>query len=146
MTLNVNDRVLIQDQANGYENGIYEVSATGSSTAPAVLTRAFDFNASAEMSSGSFTFVQEGNSNANIAFVQVTVDPIIDVDDIVFTQFSVSNLQDGMVTNIKMADMAQATIKGRAAGAGTGIPVDLTANQTVAIINTATDAIDCGTY
>lgn len=146
VTLNVNDRVLIQDQANGYENGIYEVSATGSATAPAVLTRAFDFNASAEMSSGSFTFVQEGSSNAGIAFVQTTVDPIIDVDDIVFTQFSVSNLQDGMVTNIKMADMAQATIKGRAAGAGTGVPVDLTANQTVAIINTATDAIDCGTY
>ena len=146
VTLNVNDRVLIQDQANGYENGIYEVSATGSASAPAILTRAFDFNASAEMSSGSFTFVQEGSSNAGIAFVQTTVDPIIDVDDIVFTQFSVSNLQDGMVTNIKMADMAQATIKGRAAGAGTGVPVDLTANQTVAIINTATDAIDCGTY
>ena len=146
VTLNVNDRVLMQHQTNGYENGIYAVSATGSATAPAILTRAFDFNASAEMSSGSFTFVQEGSSNAGIAFVQITVDPIIDVDDIVFTQFSVSNLQDGMVTNVKMADMAQATIKGRAAGAGTGFPVDLTANQTVAIISTATDAIDCGTY
>lgn len=146
VTLNVNDRVLVQDQTNAFENGIYEVSATGSATTPAILTRAFDFNASAEMSSGSFTFVQEGNSNANIAFVQVTVDPIIDVDDIIFTQFSVANLQDGMVTNVKMADMEQATIKGRAAGAGTGAPVDLTANQTVAIINTATDAIDCGTF
>lgn len=39
------------------------------------------------------------------------------------------------VTNAKMADMAQSTIKGRAAGAGTGAPVDLTATQATAILN-----------
>ena len=39
------------------------------------------------------------------------------------------SIDDGGVTNAKMADMAQATIKGRAAGAGTGAPVDLTPAQ-----------------
>lgn len=33
------------------------------------------------------------------------------------------------ITNPKLANMAQATIKGRAAGAGTGDPTDLTATQ-----------------
>jgi len=35
----------------------------------------------------------------------------------------------GQVTNAKLADMVEATMKGRAAGAGTGAPTDLTASQ-----------------
>ena len=42
---------------------------------------------------------------------------------------------DGSITNIKLANIAQALIKGRAAGAGTGVPVDLTATEVRAIIN-----------
>jgi hypothetical protein len=38
-------------------------------------------------------------------------------------------------TNAKLADMAQSTIKGRAVGAGTGDPTDLTATQATAILN-----------
>lgn len=45
-----------------------------------------------------------------------------------------TQLADGAVTNAKAADMAQATVKGRAAGAGTGDPQDLTAAQVAAII------------
>jgi hypothetical protein len=42
---------------------------------------------------------------------------------------------DGSVTNAKLADEAQSTIKGRASGAGTGAPQDLTATQATAILN-----------
>lgn len=41
------------------------------------------------------------------------------------------------VTNTHLADMAAATVKGRAVGAGSGDPTDLTASQLVAIIITA---------
>ena len=146
VSLDVDDRVLIKNQTTATQNGIYVVSETGSSSTPAVLTRAADFNASAEMTSGSFTFIQEGTSNTTIAFVQVTNDPILDVSNIVFTPFSTANLQDGIVTNPKLAEMTQATIKGRPEGGTTGSPVDLTPNQVVAILNTATNAIDSGTY
>ena len=39
--------------------------------------------------------------------------------------------------DVSLSDMAQATVKGRASGAGTGAPTDLTAAQLVTIINTA---------
>lgn len=42
---------------------------------------------------------------------------------------------DAAVTNAKLANMAQSTIKGRAAGAGTGAPTDLTATEATAILN-----------
>jgi hypothetical protein len=48
--------------------------------------------------------------------------------------FGSTTLADGSVTNAKLANMAQATFKGRAAGAGTGAPADLTATQAKAIL------------
>jgi hypothetical protein len=47
----------------------------------------------------------------------------------------ISNSIASGIANSELADMAQATIKGRAAGAGTGDPQDLTATQATAILN-----------
>lgn len=43
------------------------------------------------------------------------------------------------VTNAKLANMAAGTLKGRAVGAGTGDPADLTADQASTILDAATD-------
>ena len=48
---------------------------------------------------------------------------------------STSGLDDAAVTNAKMANMAQATVKGRAASAGSGAPTDLSASQLATIVN-----------
>lgn len=45
-----------------------------------------------------------------------------------------TELANNAVTNAKLADMVQATLKGRASGAGTGDPTDLTAAQVAAIL------------
>lgn len=146
VTVAQNDRVLLQDQTTATQNGIYVVAETGDVSNPTVLVRADDFNASAEVISGSFSFINEGTDNGDVAFVQITQDPILDVSDLVFTPFSTNNVPDNSVTNAKLEDMATGTIKGRQTGSSTGNPEDLTANQVVAIISTATDPIDCGTY
>jgi hypothetical protein len=51
-----------------------------------------------------------------------------------FGTVATAGIADDAVTNPKLANMAQATIKGRASGAGTGDPTDLTASQARAII------------
>jgi hypothetical protein len=64
-----------------------------------------------------------------------------------------ATIANDAVTNAKAANMAQATLKGRAAGAGTGDPTDLTADQartamglgTAATLNSGTGAGDLPT-
>lgn len=54
---------------------------------------------------------------------------------------AVLDLDDDGVTNAKLANMAQDTIKGRASGAGTGDPVDLTGTQATAILDAFTSGL-----
>lgn len=50
-----------------------------------------------------------------------------------------STIADNAVTNAKLADMAEARFKMRAAGAGSGDPIDGTADQATTLLKTATD-------
>lgn len=71
------------------------------------------------------------STSAPIAIDPGDVNLAIPADDSVDTDV----MQDGAATNAKLADMAQSTIKGRAAAAGTGDPTDLTAAQATAILS-----------
>ncbi|TGP28194.1 DUF2793 domain-containing protein [Mesorhizobium sp. M2D.F.Ca.ET.232.01.1.1] len=55
-------------------------------------------------------------------------------DIVVSSSGTVWTIDNDAVSNAKAANMAQSTIKGRAAGAGTGDPTDLSVAQVVAII------------
>ena len=64
------DRVLVKNQTNGEENGIYTVTTVGDGTSVNwVLTRSADANIAAELTGGVFTFVEEGTTNADNGFV-----------------------------------------------------------------------------
>ena len=146
VTIAAGDRVLIKNQTTTTQNGIYVATDEGASNRPAVLTRADDANSSAELVAGSFTFIVDGTTQGGIAYVQVEDAPILDVDPITWTVFSSSAIAPNSINNDRLVQINEALIKGRANGAGTGDVQDLTANQVVGIVNTATDAIDCGTY
>lgn len=74
VTLAANDRILLKDQGTGAQNGIWVVSTLGTG-ANGVWDRATDFDQDAEVTSGAFTFVEEG-TNADSGWVLATNNPI----------------------------------------------------------------------
>lgn len=82
VAVSAGDRVLVKDQSPGSENGIYVVAA-------GAWSRAADADADAEVTSGMFTFVEQGTVNADDGYV-LTTDGTITVGStaLTFTQFS----------------------------------------------------------
>jgi len=81
VTLADGDRVLVKNQTDASQNGLY---LAGSSP-----VRAADANTNAEVTAGMFCFVEEGTVNGDNGFVLTTNDPItLDTTDLTFTQFN----------------------------------------------------------
>tara|TARA_Y100000385_G_scaffold147358_1_gene152942 strand:+ start:4089 stop:6263 length:2175 start_codon:yes stop_codon:yes gene_type:complete len=84
VTLVAGDRVLLKNQTDASENGIYVAVASGGTPA-----RSTDANASAEVTSGMFVFVEEGTANGDQGYVLTTNNVItLNTTDLTFTQFS----------------------------------------------------------
>ena len=85
IALAAGDRVLVKNQTNLAQNGIYDVVDGGA------WTRAEDFDEPAEIAGGEFIFVKEGSVQADTGWVVATPDGeigTIGTDPIVFVQFS----------------------------------------------------------
>ena len=83
VTLATGDRVLVKNQSSGSENGIYVVAACGAAS------RATDADTSTEVTSGMFTFVEEGTTNADSGWVLTTNSTIVlGTTPLAFAQFS----------------------------------------------------------
>ncbi len=84
VSLIAGDRILVKNQSTGSENGIYDVAA-------GAWTRSTDADntPSNEVTSGMFTFIEEGTANADSGWTLSTADPIVlDTTALTFTQFS----------------------------------------------------------
>lgn len=128
------DRVLVKNQSTASQNGIYDCAS-------GAWARSADSDTSAEVTGGMFVFVNEGTVNGDTGWILTTNDPItLASTSLTFAQFS-TFLADDSVTNAKLNNMANATIKGRTT-AGTGDPEDLTAAQAAAILGTNVKSIE----
>jgi hypothetical protein len=85
---NLNDVVLVKNQASAFQNGIYTVTAAGSGAAPWVLTRASYFNSPSNIKVGSYTFVTAGATNINTSWVLQASVVTLGTDPITFNLFS----------------------------------------------------------
>jgi len=86
---NTDDRVLVKDQTDATQNGIYVVTNTGSGSTNWVLTRATPEDQPAELSGGAFVFVEEGVLNANNGYTFThTGAPTFGTTDLDVSQFS----------------------------------------------------------
>ncbi len=84
-TLVSGDRVLLKDQTDAQQNGIYVYDGSGQ------YTRSPDMDGSpaSEVSAGNFTFSTQGTLNSAAGFVLIGTGLItLNVDDVVFTPFS----------------------------------------------------------
>jgi hypothetical protein len=81
--INTGQRVLIKNQTNGIENGIYIVNSTGSPTRSTDL----DTGSSA---AGVFTFIEKGTVNADIGYIcsSNSGSDVVGTDSLTFVQFS----------------------------------------------------------
>ena len=88
-TATTGERVLVKNEADAEENGIYQVSTASGVGVTLVLTRVTDFDVAADMKSGAFVFVQKGTANADAGFV-MTQDAAITVGTtaVTWSQFS----------------------------------------------------------
>ena len=128
------DRVLVKDQTDQTENGIY-VSAAGA------WSRSTDSNSSSELNHA-ITSVQSGTANSNTAWEQTTDSPSIGVDNIVWIQAYGAGTQTadevtltltGSVFSINTGGVSNAQVNAAAAIAYSKL--DLTGNILNADIN-----------
>lgn len=125
------DRVLVWNQSSAVDNGIW-VCAAGT------WSRAEDFNGVRDAGAGVRIFVTEGTTYGDREFQLTTTGSItFGTTSLTFALITATTNQiaDDAVTNAKLANMAQSTIKGRAAGAGTGDPTDLTGLQAGLVVS-----------
>jgi hypothetical protein len=84
VTLVAGDRILIKNQSSAQFNGIFVVNSS-----PNLPSRATDFDTTAEVTAGAFTFVEEGTINADTGWVLTTNGTItLDTTSLAFAQFS----------------------------------------------------------
>lgn len=142
-TLELGDVVLLKDQADATENGVWVLTTEGATGVEAVFTRHSDFSTREQLALSPEVIVQAGTTNANSKWlVEANVGSS---DDIIFNDFSFSGgggaglvdgdygditvggtgttmtIDNGVVSLAKMADMATASFIYRAT-AGTGVP------------------------
>ncbi len=76
VTLAIKDRVLVKNQANAAQNGIYYVTVVGTGS-NGTWTRSLDADSNIKLTSGTTLSVEEGNFNAGKSFRLTTTPPII---------------------------------------------------------------------
>lgn len=134
-----NDRVLIKDQGNPLENGVYDVTFEGDGSNPFILTRSTDSDTSSEIMF-EFMFTRAGSTNSGLGFVNTNATTIaIGTDSITFAQFSYATAYtagNGL------------TLTGGVFAIDTSITVDVDSTQTItnktlntAVINSPTGLV-----
>jgi len=82
VTVATGDRVLLKNQTDASQNGIYVVVGSGAAS------RSDDANSNADVTSGLFVFVEQGTANGDNGYVLTTNSVNLGTTDLTFTQFS----------------------------------------------------------
>jgi hypothetical protein len=147
ITMVVADRVLVYEQTNQTQNGIYVVTSVGSGATNWVLTRASDadtyvINSAAGLSEGSTVFVQEGATGAGETYTCNTTGVItFGTTNITFAQISSAQIYSAGTGLTLSGTQFSITNTGTAGtyGSASQVPVFVTnaQGQVTSVTNTA---------
>ena len=146
----VGQRILVKNQTTQLQNGVYTVTSVGSGSVGWVLTRATDYDQSAEINAGDAFYVELGTTNTNTQWVQQTQPPItVGTTAIVFIQFGAGGSSgikqpyaaNGAVYATSTTALTTGTLP--TTGGGTGLTTFTAANN--AIYSTSSSALTAGT-
>lgn len=141
VALILNDRVLVKNQTNTFENGIYIVTTVGSGAANWILTRATDYDEPSEINPGDLVVVNEGTVNTQTSWIETATVATIGTDAILFSQFTANPSTFLKVAN-NLSDVANATTsRTNISAAESGVNADITATEALTEIRDATGAI-----
>lgn len=82
----LNARILVKNQNNPIQNGIYTLTTLGNGSTPWVLTRSTDYNIASKIHNGDLIPVTNGTINANTIWRQTSVITTIGTSPITFVQ------------------------------------------------------------
>ena len=88
ITLAAGNRVLVKDQTDSIQNGIYTVTNVGSATENWILTRSMDFDSPSQMVRGEVIDVISGTDNSVTAWMLTSIVTNIGTDSIIFAKLS----------------------------------------------------------
>jgi hypothetical protein len=147
VTVSVADRVLVYEQTNQTQNGIYVVTDVGSGSTNWVLTRSSDadtyvINSAAGLSEGSTTFVQQGATGAGETYTCNTSGTItFGTTNITFAQISSAQIYSAGTGLTLSGTQFSITNTGTAGtyGSASQVPVFVTnaQGQVTSVTNTA---------
>lgn len=101
------ERVLLKNQSSGFQNGIYDVTVSGSLGVSPILTRSVDYNQPNEMNDAGIIPVINGTANATTSWLQTATITTVGVDNLVFTQWS-ANPSSYLIKTNNLSDVSNA--------------------------------------
>ena len=140
-----NTRILVKDEANSAQNGIYVYSNS------TVITRATDFNTPTEMAGGDFFFVNSGTTYADTGWVLADPVTTVGTSAVNFLQFSGAgdySAGTGLALNGSVFSIANTTVTAGSYGGSDSVATftvnsqgQLTASSNTAIAANAANLI-----
>jgi hypothetical protein len=132
------ERILVKDQTNATQNGIYTLTTVGSGSTPWVLTRAVDAdnNPAGELATGDFCFVTSGTTNGSKGFILSTNGTItLGTTNVNYTQFNASEAVtagSGITKSGATLSIATGAITSDMIADGTIVDADINASAAIA--------------
>jgi hypothetical protein len=138
-------RILVKNQATAAQNGCYTLTNEGSGSVNWVLTRATDYDQSAELKAGDFFFVLSGTLNGNTSWTQQTAAPItMGSGSIMFSQFGAAGVTYSAGTGLTLTGtqfkITNTAVTPASYGTASSVPV-LAVNAQGQITSAATNNI-----